>query len=364
MRLAFAAGGTGGHVYPALAVAQEILKRRPQAEIRFIGGNRGIERKIVGASGFPVETIPAAGMPRSLSPAIIPFFWKFAVSIIMSRGILRKFRPSLLLATGGYVSGAPVLAARTLGIPVAMQEQNSFPGIVNRKFARWADLAFLGFEDARKYFPSGMDSFVTGNPVRSEIGTADRVRAAQSFGLDPARRTVLVFGGSQGARAINQAMSGAAERIAGEDTQVIWQTGDREFESWRVYDARAEGRVRVLPYIAAMADAYAASDLVIARAGAISIAELTACGLPGIFIPLPTAAENHQEFNARSLERAGAAVVILERDLTPALLAETTLGIIDSGERLRAMSEASRRMGKKDAAARIADIILERYGNH
>jgi UDP-N-acetylglucosamine--N-acetylmuramyl-(pentapeptide) pyrophosphoryl-undecaprenol N-acetylglucosamine transferase len=158
-------------------------------------------------------------------------------------------------------------------------------------------------------------------------------------------------------------MSEAAERIAEQGIQIIWQTGDREFESWKSFDNRAEGRIRVLPYIAVMADAYATSDLVIARSGAISIAEMTACGMPGIFIPLPTAAENHQEFNARSLEKAGAAKVILERDLTPSLLWETALEVINSGECLRTMSDASRRMGRKDAASRIADIILERYEN-
>lgn len=364
MRIAFAAGGTGGHVYPALAVAREIVRRRPETEVLFIGGTRGIERKIVGDSGFPVETIPACGMPRKLSLAMAPFLWKLGVSILRSRAVLSRFRPAVVMATGGYVSGPPVMAARTMGIPVVIQEQNSFPGITNRKLARSADLVFLGFEDARKYFPGRAEVVFSGNPVRSEIGCGDRAIAAGGFGLDPDGKILLVFGGSQGSQAINKTVSGALDRIAAEGIQVLWQTGDREYDRWKALDGGHGGRIRVLPYIAVMADAYAAADLAVARAGAISIAEMTVCGLPGVFIPLPTAAENHQEHNARSLEGVGAAAVIPERNLTPALLAETVCGILGSDERLRSMSAASRSLGRTDAAARIAQTILERYGNH
>lgn len=364
MRVVFAAGGTGGHIYPALAVAREVTRLRPDAAILFIGGTRGIEQKIVGDSGFPVETIPAVGMPRKLSPAMLTFIWQLGRSVVQSRRILRKFRPDAVVATGGYVAGPTVIAARTLGIPAVIQEQNSFPGIVNRKFARWADIVFLGFEDARKYFTGPAEVMFTGNPVRNEIGGGTRETAAESFGLNPALPTLLVFGGSQGSRAINRAVSGAVERIAERGVQVLWQTGDTEFESWRRFDGGAGGRIRVLPFIRDMAGAYAASDLAVARAGAISIAEMTVSGLPAVFIPLPTAAENHQEHNARSLETAGAARVIVERDLTPELLAETALEIISAPERLTAMSDAAHRMGRTDAARKIAETILERYGTH
>jgi UDP-N-acetylglucosamine--N-acetylmuramyl-(pentapeptide) pyrophosphoryl-undecaprenol N-acetylglucosamine transferase len=268
------------------------------------------------------------------------------------------------MATGGYVSGPPVIAARTLGVPVVIQEQNSLPGITNRALGRFAELVFLGFEDARKHFGKRVRTVVTGNPVREEIGGSNRVTAARAFVLDPSLPTVLVFGGSQGAQAINRAVSGAAERVAERDVQVLWQTGDREFTAWKDFDGRSGGRIRVLPYITVMADAYAVSDLVVARSGAMSIAEITACGLPAVFIPLPTAAENHQERNARSLEAAGAAVVILERDLTPGLLGDTVLGILESTERREAMAGSSRRLGRKDAASVIADLLLERYGTN
>jgi UDP-N-acetylglucosamine--N-acetylmuramyl-(pentapeptide) pyrophosphoryl-undecaprenol N-acetylglucosamine transferase len=364
MRIVFAGGGTGGHVYPALAVARELLKRRPDTEVLFIGGTRGIERKIVGGSGFPLETIPVTGFLRKPSLTVVPFFWNLGVSVVLSRRYIRRFKPSVVMATGGYVSGPPVIAARTLGVPVVIQEQNSLPGITNRALGRFAELVFLGFEDARKHFGNRARTVVTGNPVREEIGGSNRVTAARAFVLDPSLQTVLVFGGSQGAQAINRAVSGAAERIAERNIQVLWQTGDREFPAWKDLDGRSGGRIRALPYITVMADAYAASDLVVARSGAMSIAEITVCGLPAVFIPLPTAAENHQERNARSLEAAGAAVVILERDLTPGLLGDTVLEILESTERRETMADSSRRLGRKDAASAIAEMLLARYGTN
>ena len=364
MRIVFAGGGTGGHVYPALAVARELVKRRSDTEVLFIGGTRGIERKIVDGSGFSMETIPASGFPRKPSLAVFPFLWNMGVSIVRSRTYIKGFKPSVVMATGGYVSGPPVIAARMLGVPVVIQEQNSYPGITNRALGRFAELVFLGFEDARKHFGNRVRTVVTGNPVREEIGSSDRETAARAFGLDPARSTVLVFGGSQGAQAINRAASGASERIAERNVQVLWQTGEREFPAWKEFDGRSGGRIRVLPYISVMADAYAASDLAVARSGAMSIAEITACGLPAVFIPLPTAAENHQEWNARSLAEAGAAVMILERDLTPALLGDTVLDVLGSEERRAAMAGKSRRMGRKDATSAIADLLLERYGTN
>ncbi len=364
MRIALAGGGTGGHVFPALAVAGKIVERRPGAEVLYIGGERGIERTIVAGSGYPYRTIPATGFPRRISPSMITFAWNLAVSVKRSRDYLGGFRPSVLLATGGYVSGPPVIAAKTLGVPVVIQEQNAFPGLANKTFGRFADVVYLGFADAADRFGKKVRTMVTGNPVRGEIGCSERGSAARTFGIDPGILTILVFGGSQGSRAVNETVSGAVEHIAERGFQIVWQTGEREFDKWKSYDGRAEGRIRVLPFISAMADAYAAADLVIARAGAMSVAEITACGLPAVFVPLPTAAENHQEFNARSLERAGAAAVILERELTPDRLSDIALGILGDEGRRAVMAESSGKFGKKDAAAIIADNIIARFDPH
>ncbi|MCE5250746.1 undecaprenyldiphospho-muramoylpentapeptide beta-N-acetylglucosaminyltransferase [bacterium] len=360
----FAGGGTGGHVYPALAVAEEILQRQPGTEVLFVGGTKGNERRIVARWGYPFEGLPVMGMPRKLSPALAGFAWKLGVSILRSRRLLRAFRPTVVMATGGYVSGPPMIAAWSLGIPFVIQEQNSFPGVTNRKLARFADIVFLGFEDAVPSFNGKAETVVTGNPVRKGIDVAQRENSARFFGLDPSKKTVLVFGGSQGSRAINRAFSEIVDSLADRDIQVIWQTGDLGHEIYSDYDGRSGGRIRVLAYIDTMEQAYAAADLVVARAGAMSIAEITACGIPALFIPLPTAAANHQEHNARALVRAGAASMILERDLTSQVLAQEILGIVMSGERLGAMSEASKKFGKKDAAGDIAGIIIERYGSN
>ncbi|MFA6470666.1 MAG: undecaprenyldiphospho-muramoylpentapeptide beta-N-acetylglucosaminyltransferase [Candidatus Latescibacterota bacterium] len=361
MKIVFAAGGTGGHVYPALAVAEELMKNRPDSEILFIGSNRGIGKKIVMDSGFRVKVIPVCGLPRKISPEIIPFIWKLGVSIIRSLYILVEFRPNVIMATGGYVSGPPVIAGRIVHIPVAIQEQNSFPGIANRKLARFSDMVFLGFEDAKRFFTGKIKTVYTGNPVRENIGAGNRESAANSFGLDPSGKTLLVFGGSQGSQAINHAFSQIVESLAKTGIQVLWQTGEKELPLWEKYDGFG-GKIHVLPYITRMADAYAASDLVLARSGAMSVAEITSCGLPAIFIPLPSAAENHQEYNARSITDAGGAVMILERELIPERLKEEILGVLESDGRRNSMAEVSRRMGKPDAARVIAHKLIECYG--
>ena len=362
MRIVFAGGGTGGHIYPALAVADEIRRLRPDSEVLYLGGSKGIERKIVGDSGYTLRTLPVTGLPRKLSPALVGFTWRLGVSIMLSRRELRKFKPSVVMATGGYVSGPPIIAAWSLGVPTVIQEQNSYPGITNRKLGRFADMIFLGFNDASQYFGRVKETMVTGNPIRNAVYSGTREESSRFFGFDPSLKTVLVFGGSQGSAAINSAVAGTVESIAKKGFQVLWQTGEREFEARKEYDGSCDGKIRVVAYVDAMEHAYAAADLVVARAGAMSIAEITACGLPAVFIPLPTAAENHQEYNARSLVDAGAATMLLERDLTSASLEQEITGIIDSGDRLETMSATSKALGKRDAAKIIAETILKRYG--
>lgn len=362
MRFIFAGGGTGGHIYPALAVAKEIMTIQPDAEILFVAGTRGIERRIVSDAGFSLKTIPVIGLPRKVSPAFVLFGWKLMVSVLISRGCLRNFKPSVVLATGGYVSGPPIIAAHTLGIPVVIQEQNSFPGITTRKLARYADIVFLGFHDADRYFRGDVETIVTGNPVRNEIGTGNHETAAALFGFNPSVKTVLVFGGSQGSRALNTVISGTAERLALKEIQVLWQTGQNEYATYKRFDGLCDGYIRVFPYLDDMVSAYAASDLVVSRAGAMTIAEITACGLPAVLIPLPTAAGNHQEHNARSLESAGAATMILERDLTSPVLENEIINIVTSADILSVKAESSKKLGNKDAAGVIARMLLERYG--
>ncbi len=364
MKILFAGGGTGGHIYPALAVAREIMNREPETEVLFLGGTKGIERKIVSDAGYTFEAIPVSGLPRKISLSMLGFSWKLMVSIVISRQVLKRFRPAVVMATGGYVSGPPIVAALSLGLPTVIQEQNSYPGITNRKLGQFADIVFLGFQDAVPFFKRKTETIVTGNPVRETICTGRRDESAREFGLDPSLKTVLMFGGSQGSAAINHAASGAVESIAAQNIQVLWQTGELEYDTWKSFDGRCEGRIRVLPYIGGMEHAYAAADCVVARSGAMSIAEITVCGLPAVFIPLPTAAANHQEFNARSLVTAGAAAMILERNLTSSQLEQEIIRILSSQKCLTSMSKASKALGRHDATKCIAGIILERYGHN
>jgi len=362
MRILFTGGGTGGHIYPALAVAREIFDRQPQTKILFLIGTREIENKIIHDAGFAMKTLPVSGLPRKLSPAIIPFIWKLKISIIKSMLIMKGFKPAIIMATGGYVSGPPIIAAWIMGIPVVLQEQNSYPGITTKKLARFAEIVFLGFQDAGRFFGEKVNTVVTGNPVRKDILTGTRDASSVEFGFDPELKTVLVIGGSQGSRIINRALAEIVKDIASKNIQVLWQTGINEFEKWNKFNEYSEGKIKVVPYLDNMGVAYGASDMVVSRAGAMTVAEITACGLPAIFIPLATAAENHQEYNARSLVNTGAASMILEHDLTPETLKREIIGILTSTEKLLRMAEESKKLGRMDAAGVIAESIIERCG--
>jgi len=360
MRIVFAGGGTGGHIYPALAIAGSLKEKVKDIEIVYIAGSKSMERDIVGKAGLRVETLPVVGMPRKLSPALIGFSWKLGVSIVKSINVLRRLKPKAVVATGGYVSGPPLIAAKMLGIPALIQEQNSYPGITNRKLGRYADMIFLGFSEAAKYFPANVETIHTGNPVRNSVGAGERTASAKVFGLDPEKKTVLVFGGSQGARAINTVVAEIAKALATQGIQLIWQSGKNEFDQYSAFDDPTRG-IRVLPYIEDMASAYGASDMVVARAGAMSISEITTCGLPVIFVPLPTAAGNHQEFNARSLVDAGAATMILQRDLSGESLLKEIETLLHDAPLLNERAAASKKYARENAAENIADIIAEKY---
>jgi UDP-N-acetylglucosamine--N-acetylmuramyl-(pentapeptide) pyrophosphoryl-undecaprenol N-acetylglucosamine transferase len=362
MRMIFTGGGTGGHLYPALAIAREVFERQPQTDILFLIGTREIENRIIRDAGFEMKTLPVRGLPRKLSPAIIPFIVRLKISILKSLLIMKGFKPAIILATGGYVSGPPIIAAWIMGIPVIMQEQNSYPGITTKKLSRFAEMVFLGFQDAGRFFGERVKTIVTGNPVRKDILTGTRIASSKEFGFDPELKTVLIVGGSQGSRSINNAVAEIVKDIAAENIQVIWQTGMNEFEKWNKYDEYSEEKIKVVPYIDNIGVAYGATDIVVSRAGAIAVAEITACGLPVIFIPLPTAAENHQEYNARSLVNNGAASMILERNLTPETLKQEILGIITSEEKLKVMAEKSKKLGRTDAAGVIAESIIKQCG--
>jgi UDP-N-acetylglucosamine--N-acetylmuramyl-(pentapeptide) pyrophosphoryl-undecaprenol N-acetylglucosamine transferase len=363
MKVLIAGGGTGGHVYPGIAVAEELRRIRPDAEVLFVGGKRGVEAQAVPESGFRIRFVQTRGLPRRA-------WWRWPgalfanlVGFIQALGIVAAERPSVVLGTGGYVSGPVALAAVLLRRPLLLQEQNSIPGLANRWLARVADEVHLSFTEARAYFARKDNLKVTGNPVRAYILGGDRATGLAEFGLADGRPTVFIFGGSRGAHRINEASIDAMRRLSGRvDVQFILQTGRDDF-AWAKQAIEAEQLpAKVLPYLRQIHLAYAVADLVVCRSGAMTLAEIAACGTPAILVPYPHAAHNHQEINARNLVERGAATLVLDRELSGERLAKEIAHLLADRQTLRRMSAHARTFARLDAAERLARS-LERHAS-
>lgn len=366
-RVLIAGGGTGGHIYPAISVATEIRRQNPSAEILFVGTKRGLEADLVPRAGFALKTINIYGFQRRMSWRNVENIWNTVCSLWMSRKIIKDFRPDVVLGTGGYVCGPVLLIAALSGIPTIIQEQNSFPGMTNRILSRVVRVIALGYEDAGPRFSGSNARFVfTGNPVRDDFKKVDRDCSYEGFGFSSERLTVLISGGSQGARTINSAAVELHRRFVGNQcVQLIHITGTVDFEELSeklrseglpVNDP-AQGRL-VVPYLHNMAEAMAIADIAISRAGAIAMSEIMLRGIPSILIPYPFAAENHQEFNARYLVEKGAAILIRDKDLNGANLCASVESIIFDTETRRKMGEECRKFGRPEAAEDIASLVL------
>ena len=356
LTLVFAGGGTGGHLYPALAIADEIKRRHPDAAIIFVGTEGRIESRIVPARGYPLFTIWISGFRRRLSAETVLFPLKVVVALLQSALLLWRKKPDVVIGTGGYVCGPVVAAAQMLGRRTLIQEQNSVPGATTRMLAWRADEVHIAFEGSRRYLRRRDNVRLSGNPTREGIGGVSRTEGAQFFGLDAGKRTLLVFGGSRGASTINAAMVSLAGSLAGEGVQVVWQTGGEDFETLRRLLGEPGERVKLYPFIERMECAYAASDLAVCRSGASSLAELTRAGVPSILIPYPYAAADHQTGNAKAMVEAGAALLIPDADAAT-LLPEAVRGLINDRARLKAMGEAARLLGRPGAAGVLADAV-------
>lgn len=366
MRFIVCGGGTGGHIYPALAVARGLKQKYTGCEVLYVGTAGGMEADIVPREGIPFVPICAAGLKRRLS---LVNFWSCGRAlwgVVQALKILRRFKPAAVVGTGGYASGPVVLAAAIWGIPSLIHEQNALPGITNRLLARFVDRVCVTFAGSRAYFGDKKKIKVTGLPVRPEILTAERGRGLSSLGIEPGKFVLLSFGGSRGARSINRAMARVVKDFAGDPgIFIVHATGKNGYEEFFSF-LRGEGielgeigNVKVVPYIYNMHDALAAADLVISRAGAATIAELTVLGVPAILVPYPYAAENHQEYNARALEREGAAQVILDRRLSGELLSKKIKKLVEDKIMLSKMAQSCRKLGKPRALNDILDCIEE-----
>jgi UDP-N-acetylglucosamine--N-acetylmuramyl-(pentapeptide) pyrophosphoryl-undecaprenol N-acetylglucosamine transferase len=353
MKVMIAAGGTGGHIYPGIAVANEIIRRDPSSEVLFVGTSRGLETKIVPENGFQLALINSAGLKNVGIKGKLRGLMILPKSFVEARRLLREFRPNVVVGAGGYVSGPVLMMAVVMGIPTLVMDSNALPGFTNRKLAKFVDRAALTFQEALPYF--GKKGTVTGNPVRKEF-----------FDVKPKARTdqtsVLVFGGSQGARAINSAVIGALEHMNGEreSTRVVHQTGEADFEKVRTaYLEHGWEAADIRPYISDMMSEFEKADILICRAGATTCAEIAAAGKAAIMIPLPTAADDHQRKNAEAMQSAGAAKMIIQDDLSPELLASTLTELVRSPDKIASMEAAAKKLARQDAAASTVDIIEE-----
>lgn len=327
MRVIISGGGTGGHIYPALAIAKGIETRYPKTKILYVGTNQGLEADIVPKAGYSLETINVSGLKRQLSVKNCRAIWQAGWGLYQAAKLMRRFKPDLVIGTGGYVCGPVVMAAAIKKIPTLIHEQNALPGVTNRILARFVTGVAVTFKDSVQRFSGRVNINLTGLPVRPELFSVNKKEAYFSLGLNPKKPVLLVFGGSRGAQRINAAMIKVTQTLQQyTKVQLLHATGQIGYDQ-HIKDLESVGisstnrdNIIIRPYLYNMPAALAVADLVICRAGATTLAEITALGLPSILVPYPYAAENHQEFNARALTGCGAAVMILDQKLTGTVL--------------------------------------------
>ena len=359
-RVMLAGGGTGGHLYPAIAIADAVRTIDAGAAVLFIGTRGKIEERVVPERGYDLATIWISGVKRSfsLATALVPL--KVLTSLVQSFMHIRRFRPDVVVGTGGYVSGPPVFVASLLGIPTALQEQNSYPGVTTRLLAGRVKQVHVMFERTKRFLRRQDNILMSGNPVRGSIGSVTRADAAARLGIEPGTPTLLVTGGSQGAASVNSTMLDVFPAVVEAGIRILWLTGTRDAEriSAAVAASPARSMTTVVPYLERMEDAFAVADLIVSRSGASTLAEIACAGLPSILIPLPTAAGDHQTENARAMVEAGAAVLCADAqartELRPLIL--ELFG--DTGRRTR-MGDAARGLAKPGAATTIARAIMK-----
>ncbi len=362
MRILIAGGGTGGHLYPGIALAREMQRRNPASEVSFVGTATGIEARVVPREPFPLDLIRVSGLKGKSRGQRLKGFLQLPIAAIDAWRVLSKRRPDVVVGVGGFASG-PVLALAALrGYPTMLLEQNALPGITNRLLARVVRAAAVNFEAALTYFPR--TGFVAGNPVRPEFFPAqdEELKHDRSArGGDPDQGRVLIFGGSQGAHAINVAMVEAAPRLAatGIRLAITHQTGERDLDLVRTAYQRAGLAARVEAFIYEIDREMKAADVVVCRAGATTLAELAASSTPAILVPLPTSTDDHQRKNAEVVAAAGAAVTMKERDLNGETLAAAITSLVGDATKRAAMAAAAGRLARPDAAERIADRVEE-----
>lgn len=361
MRVLVAGGGTGGHIYPGIAIANYIKQKYNNAEIVFVGTQRGLETKLVPREGYKLELISVRGFRRKLSVDTLAAVKDLLKGLIQARKVIKKFKPDVVIGTGGYVCGPIVFNASMMNIPTLIHEQNAFPGVTNRILSRFTDVVAISFKESEKYFHSAKKMVHTGNPVRNEMLEINKSSAREKLNLTKEKPLVVVFGGSRGAEKINETMVELIKNHYAEgECRILFATGETQHEKiGKQLDNVRFPSVEVVPYIYDMANVLAAADLVICRSGAITISELQVLGTPSIMIPSPNVTANHQEYNARALEKEGGTVVILEKDLSASLLYKQMMSLLTNKDLLMKMGRSAKKNGIVNATENICLLIDE-----
>ena len=358
MKVIMTGGGTGGHIYPAIAIADEIKSRHPDAEIIFVGTERGMEKDIVPKAGYPIKFITVSGLNRKNPIKLIKTLKDLNHGLHEAKQIIKEFKPDLVIGTGGYVCGPVMKTAAGMGIKTYIHEQNAFPGLTNKLLSRGAERVFVAFDDAKKYFKTKKEPVTVGNPVRHAFTEVDRQAARESLGVKEDEFMVLSFGGSLGAQRINDEMTVAAERLRDRaGLRIFFVTGKRYYSSIMENADKTNARVTYLQYIDDMPKYLNACDLAITRSGALTVSEITACGRASVMIPSPYVTNNHQYYNAKVVADRCGAILIEEKDLTNGEVADEIEQLMNDRQILEKMEKASAALGTVTSAGKICDII-------
>ncbi|HAS43402.1 MAG TPA: undecaprenyldiphospho-muramoylpentapeptide beta-N-acetylglucosaminyltransferase [Microscillaceae bacterium] len=362
VRAIISGGGTGGHIYPAIAIANELKARQANAEILFVGAKGKMEMEKVPKAGYPIEGLWISGIQRSLSADNLAFPFKLTSSLLKARGIIKRFRPNVAIGVGGFASGPLLYMASRMGIPCLIQEQNSYAGLTNKWLSKRVKTICVAYEGLEKYFPKEKLVY-TGNPVRKDIleldAVAKRAKAFQHFGLDPNKQTILAVGGSLGARSVNESISKDLHKIVQADVQILWQTGKNTFEeNPDNASLLTNPLVKRTEFIYEMDLAYALADVIVSRAGALAVSEICLVGKPAIFVPFPFAAEDHQTKNVQALEAKNAAIHIKNSEAKERLI-DTALDLIKNENLQGQLAQNIAQLGKPNATQQIVDEVLK-----
>lgn len=364
MRIIVTGGGTGGHIYPALALIKYIQQKDPRSEFLYIGTTKGLESELVPRENIPFKAIEITGFKRSLSLENIRTVLRFIKGVRESKRIIKEFKPDVVLGTGGYVCGPVVYVASKLKIPTVIHEQNSVPGLTNKFLSKYVDKVAICFKEVEQFFP--IEKVVlTGNPRASEVIVERTKGVLENFQLQSGKPTVLITGGSRGASPINQAVLSALPQLQQKSYQVIFVTGKAHYDQIvaQVKNPENYNNVAIVPFIHEMEKVLPSVDVVVGRAGATSLAELTALGIPSILIPSPYVTNNHQEKNAKTLVSNGAAIMITEKELSSTKLVEALDTLLLDRNKRYEMAEAAKQLGMRDASERLANVLFQLVHN-